>query len=260
MNYTRVRSVFFRYFYDFYKGLHFLADLVYWPLIDILLWGLTMGWIQQQNELPFLPLIIMTALVFWQITRRGAIDISMSLLVEFWNRNLVNLFSTPLKIYEWIAGVLLLSLCKLLITIAFGAGIVYLLYSLNIFMIGWTFLPFVAALVIFGWIIGFLAASLIINWGHQMEAVVWMLPFVFAPFSAVFYPVDMLPAWGQVIAWCIPTTYIFEGMRQIISTGSFPFYFFWVSLGLDLLYLGLSIVLFEKMFEKRRQKGIARLE
>src|SRR5438105_3760904 len=117
MSVSRIRGIFLRYFYDFYRGHHFLADLFYWPFMDILLWGFTSVWIQSQNSIEELPLILMTGMIFWQITRRGSMDISVSLLLEFWNRNLVNLFSTPLKIYEWAIGVILLCLCKLIITI-----------------------------------------------------------------------------------------------------------------------------------------------
>ena len=260
MNFSCVRGVFFRYFYVFYKGSHSLADLFYWPLVDILLWGLTSTWIQLQSPISNLPLILMTGLIFWQIAWRGAIDIGVNLLQEFWNRNLVNLFSTPLKISEWSAGVILLSLCKLVITIAFGALVVYFLYAINVFKVGVLFLPFTASLIIFGWSVGFLAGSLVIYWGNQMEAIAWMIPFVFAPFCAVFYPVNILPEWAQTIAWCLPPTYIFEGMRKILATGSFDSLYFWLSFILNIVYLILSFQLFKFMFNKSRKKGLSRLE
>ena len=260
MNFKHIQGVFLRYFYPLFRGSHFLSDLFYWPLVDILLWGLTSIWIQKQQQVANIPLVLMTALIFWQITWRGSVDISVNLLQEFWNRNLVNLFSTPLKVSEWSLGILLLCLFKLLITISFGALAVYLLYSLNVFTIGWAFLPFAASLLIFGWVIGFLASSAIIYSGRQMESLAWMTAFVFAPFSAVFYPIDILPAWAQTIGWCIPTTYIFEGMRQILSNGTFSYSYFWISLFLNLFYLALTFSLFTYMFEKSRAKGLSRLE
>jgi ABC-2 type transport system permease protein len=260
MSLQRILGVFFRYFYVALKGIHQLSDLFYWPLVDILIWGLTSYWIVSQSHIANLPLILMTALIFWQITWRGSVDISVNLLQEFWHRNLVNLFSTPLKISEWIAGMLLLSLCKLLVTIAFGSLVVYLLYALNVFTVGWAFLPFAASLLVFGWAISFLSSSMIIYWGHKVEMFAWMIAWIFAPFSAIFYPVSVLPEWAQLISWCLPTTYIFEGMRSILSTGTFPFHYFWISIGLNILYLAGAITIFKWMFEKTRQKGLARLE
>ena len=260
MSIHRIIAIFFRYFYVLKKGPQQLSDLFYWPLIDILLWGLTSIWIQTQNETEHLPLILMTGLIFWQITWRGAIDIAVSLLQEFWHRNLMNLFSTPLKISEWCLGVILLSFFKLLITISFGILTVYLLYSLNIFTIGWAFLPFAVMLFMFGITLGFLAASIIVYWGQQVEALAWMIGFVFAPFSAVFYPVAILPQWAQVIAYCVPTTYVFEGMRSILQTGTFALNDFLISFGLNTIYLMLTVILFNHMFHKSRVKGLARLE
>lgn len=260
MNFCRIRGVFFRYFHALFKGVFLLSDLFYWPFVDILLWGLTSVWIQGQHHVSNLPLILMTGLIFWQITWRGSADISVNLLQEFWTRNLVNLFSTPLKISEWSLGVILLCLCKLAISVSFGSLVVYLLYSLNIFTLGWAFLPFAASLLIFGWAIGFLASSAIIYWGHQIEAFAWMIAYVFAPFSAVFYPVETLPEWAQMISWCLPTTYIFEGMRQVLMTGSFPASYFWISIALDIVYISLTLLLFKYMFKKSRIKGLGRLE
>lgn len=260
MSFSRIKAIFFRYYYNALKGLHHLSDLFYWPLVDILLWGLTSVWIQNQNPVPNLPLILMTGLIFWQIAWRGSVDISVNLLQEFWHRNLVNLFSTPLKISEWICGVMLLSLCKLAITIVFGTLVVYILYALNVFTIGWAFLPFAAMLLISGWSIGFLASSVIIYWGHQVEVLAWMIAFLFAPFSAVFYPVSVLPHWAQTIAWTLPTTYIFEGMRQILAGNPFPSQYLVMSFVLNILYIFLTASLFHWMFEKSRIKGLARLE
>ncbi len=261
MSWSRILGVFYRYFYVMRKGLHHLSDLFYFPLVDILLWGLTSVWIQKQG-LPNqnLPLILMTGLIFWQICWRGSVDISVCLLQEFWQRNLVNFFSTPLKISEWISGLLLLSLCKLFFTIVFVSCAIYILYALNVFTVGWAFIPFAALLLIFGWSIGFLASSAIIWWGHSVEMFAWMVGSLFAPFSAVYYPVTVLPAWAQTISWCLPTTYIFEGMRIILKEGTFPAGYFWTSLGLNILFLGGAIWLFQYMFHKSLAKGLGRLE
>jgi ABC-2 type transport system permease protein len=260
MSWLRIYGVFLRYFYVAKKGLHQLSDLFYWPLVDILIWGLTSHWIQSQSHISALPLILMTGLIFWQITWRGSVDISVSLLQEFWHRNLVNLFSTPVKLSEWIVGMLLLCLCKLLITVAFGALAVYILFSLNVFTVGWAFIPFAASLLIFGWSLSFLSSSMIIYWGHRVEMFAFMICFIFAPFSSIFYPIEVLPAWAQKIAWCLPTTYIFEGMRKILAVGQFPTSFFLISMGLNVLYLLASLAIFKFMFEKTRKKGLARLE
>ncbi len=260
MNIQRILGVFFRYFYVMKRGMMHLSDVFYWPLVDIFIWGITSLWIQSQvTEVANFPLVLMTGLIFWQISWRGSIDISICILQELWQRNLVNFFSTPLKFSEWISGIILLSFCKLFCSIAFGALVVYLLYALNVFTIGWAFLPYAASLLMFGWTIGFIASSAIVYWGQTVEMFAWMIGGLFAPFSAVFYPVSVLPVWAQKIAWCLPTTYIFEGMRTMLATHEFNLTYFLTSIALNIVFLLGSILLFRYMFEKSRRKGLGRL-
>jgi len=259
-SFGRVLAVFYRYFYGFRRaGIH-ISDLFYWPLIDILLWGLASTWLMNAHLNTNIPLVIMTAVIFWQITSRGSLDISVSLLVEFWHRNLVNFFSTPLRIGEWICGVLLFSMLKLLISVLFGTLCVYLLYSLNIYNIGWQFLPFASMLMIFGWTTGFIAASAILYWGRKVETLAFMFGMIFAPFSAVFYPVSILPPTVQIISWSLPTTYVFEGMRKILSHEPFPLSYFGMSLFLNIIYLTLTLLLFRFSLNQSKKKGLARLD
>lgn len=260
MSWHRIWAVFLRYFYFFAKMDH-LADLFFWPVLDIFLWGMTSVWIQQHDvAMPSIAIAILTGLVFWQIIWRCNYEVSVNLLQEFWNRNMVNLFSTPLKIVEWISALMLVGMCKIVITICFGGLIVWSLYALNIFSMGWAFLPFCASLMLSGWFIGFLSAAIMVYFGQRVQMLAWMTAYVFAPFSAVFYPLAALPAWGQIIAKALPMTYIFEGMRKVLNEGIFSWKDFGVSIVLNLFYLVGTMLLFRALFEKSRAKGLARLE
>ncbi len=260
MSRGRIWAVFLRYFYTFWKS-DSLCDIFYWPALDIFLWGMTSMWIQKtQGGLPDLALAILTGLVFWQLIWRGNYEVTINLLLEFWNRNMVNLFSTPLKLSEWIISVMLVGFFKILVNLIFGAVIVYLAYALNIFQVGWAILPYCALLTMSGWFMGFMSAAVIVYYGQRLQMLAWMTGYLFAPFSAVYYPVSALPEWAQVIAYCLPTTYIFEGMREVLYCGEFSSKPIYMSLWLSLLYVAASIAFFVYMYEKSRNKGLSRLE
>ncbi|HAV15053.1 MAG TPA: ABC transporter [Candidatus Pacebacteria bacterium] len=223
MNIGRIWAVTIRHLYLFIHSLDRLTDMVYWPIMDIILWGFTTQYVQQRNvSLPHVALAILTALVFWQVVWRANYEISVNLLEEMWNANLVNMFSTPLKPLEWVSAVMLIGLLKMLITLGVGVGAVWFLYSLNIFTIGWLFLPCIALLMASGWFMGFLGSSFIIIGGTRVQTIAWTMGFLFAPFSAVFYPVSVLPVWAQMISRVLPTTYVFESMRTVLATGAIP--------------------------------------
>lgn len=260
MSFGRIWAVFLRYFYFFAKLDH-LFDLFYWPALDIVLWGVTSVWIQKhQDGIPDIAMAILTGLVFWQIIWRGNHEVSVNLLQEFWNRNLVNLFSTPLKLSEWIIAIMIVGFSKIIISLFFGALLVWLLYTMNIFSLGWAFLPYCVSLTLSGWFMGFLSAGIMVYYGQRVQMLAWMTAYVFAPFSAVYYPVEALPIWAQKIAYCLPTTYIFEGMRQLLAEGVFSMRMLMMSYALNIVYLVLTIFFFKYMFEKSRSKGLARLE
>jgi ABC-2 type transport system permease protein len=260
MNFRRIYAAFLRYFYCFAK-LDYMTDLFYWPAIDILLWGMTSVWIQkQEGGVSDVALVILTGLVFWQIIWRSNYEITVNLLQEFWNRNLVNLFSTPLKLSEWMVATMGLGILKIMVNVLFSSLLIYLLYALNVFTVGWSFIPFMISLTLSGWFIGYLSGALIVYFGQRLQMLAWMTPYMFAPFSAVFYPISALPVWAQKISYCLPTTYIFEGMRQVLNQGVFPMRMFLTSLGLNIVFIALSILFFTWLFEKSRNKGLARLE
>lgn len=260
MKFSRIWATFLRYFYFFAK-LDQLYDLFYWPAVDIILWGMTSLWIQTgDTKIPDIALAILTGLVFWHIIWRSNYEVTVNLLQEFWNRNMVNIFSTPLKLSEWMCATMLIGLLKAAISLFFGGLVVWFFYTLNIFNLGWAFLPFCASLTLSGWFIGFLSASIMVYYGQRVQMIAWITPYVFAPFCAVFYPVSVLPKWAAMIASCMPMTYIFEGMRKVLFQHEFSYYMLFMSLGLNLVYLILSMALFKFMFEKSRTKGLARLE
>lgn len=107
--------------------------------------------------------------------------------------------------------------------------------------------------------LGFIVSALIIRFGHTIQALAWVGLSILAPFSAIYYPVSILPKWMQYISLLLPPTYIFEGMREIINKGSLLPEKLFTSFVLNIIYLILSIWFFIFMFNKSRKLGLGRL-
>ncbi len=261
LSWHRIWAIVIRHAYNFRRSYDRLADSFYWPVMDLIVWGLSSRWMESNTTtLGNVALIVLTGLVFWQIVWRSNYEISVNLLEEVWNHNLANIFSTPLTVFEWILAVMLIGFLKNFITVLVGVGGVWLLYSLNILNIGWWLLPFFFMLLISGWFMGFLAAGLIMRFGQKIQTLAWSMGFLFAPFSAVYYPLDVLPAWAKIISSVLPTTYVFEGMREVLKTGNLSIDLLAKSIVLNIIYLVISISYFIAMFEKRRSSGLAQLD
>ena len=52
--------------------------------------------------------------------------------------------------------------------------------------------------------------------GLGAESIAWTIMFLFLPLTCVYYPVAVLPDWLQIVAWALPPTYVFEGMRALL--------------------------------------------
>jgi len=261
MNWGIVGAIVFRHLYNFKHSWDRLSDAFYWPAMDIFLWGFTSVYITKQSgNIPGIAVILLSGLILWQIVWRSQYEITVNLLEEMWNQNLANLFASPLRVREWLAGVFILGILKMILSLSFAVLLALFAYKANIFLLGFYLIPFMINLLITGWAVGLIVAGLIVLYGMRIQTLAWTGIFLLAPFSAVYYPVSTLPVWAQKIAMFIPTSYIFEGMREVITNGKTAPDMLLKSFLLNGLFLVLGFVLFIFMFDKSKTKGLARLE
>lgn len=247
-----------RHLYPLRRDFDLLSDMLYWPIIDTFLWGITGRWLGTGSGGATAVTTILLGLIFWNVIWRSQSEVSRNLIDEIWNNNLVNLFSTPLSLSEWITGVILLSIVKMMFTLVFLVPVIFLLYAVNVFTLGWWLLPFFIGTVMTGWWVGFISAGIVVRWGPKVQMVVWTLPGILLPFSVVYFPLALLPTFLRPISYALPTTYIFESMRSLLSTGTVDMRYIALSLILNLLYLILCLRWFVKQFKYSMSLGLGR--
>ncbi len=260
INPNLVFAMFLRYIYNWRHNLDRLSDSFYWPAIDLFIWGLTSIWIEKASSgVPNIVPMLLTGVIFWMITWRAQYEISTNILAELWDRNLVNIFITPIRIREWLMAVMALGVFKIILTIAFASTLAFILYSFNIFRYGFYCIPFIISLTLSGWFIGIFISGFVIRFGLRIQTLAWAGPYLLVPFAAIYYPVSILPNWAQSVSQLIPMSYVFEGLRQILFTGTFSYDKLLISFALNIIYLLLSILFFVWMFKKSKKLGLGRL-
>lgn len=260
INFNRVVAIIMRYTINMRHNWDRLSDAFYWPLMDLVLLGLTgLYFAKTSINSPHAAEIILTGVIFWWVVWRGQYEIGTNLLSEIWDRNLVNIFVAPLKISEWILSFLIFGFLKMIVSFAFLILVSFIIYQYNVFMYGFLIIPIALSLLMIGWSIGFVIAGILIWFGQKIQTIAWVGGAVLAPVSAIYYPLSILPGWVQKIALFVPSSYMFEGMREFISTGSMPLEKFLISFALNIIYLTLSICFFVFMFKKSRKLGLGRL-
>ena len=257
MKLHRIWAVMLRYLFLFRHNLGHVFDMFYWPVIDLLVWGLTSTYFSGTLESASgMILAVVAGIVFWLIIWRGQYEIGVSLLEDIWSRNLLNLFVAPLKFTEWVCAFLSMGILKSVVSFGFALLVGFLLYQADVLSVGLYIVPFAILLIANGWWVGFTVGGLILRYGHRIEAFAWSFVAMFAPFSAIYYPVSILPVWAQKVAMFVPSSYVFEGIREVLSTGTLDMNKLWISLGLTIVYLVLALLFFRTGFKRLLNRGL----
>lgn len=259
INFNRVFAMLLRYTISMRHNFDRLSDMFYWPAMDLFIWGLTGLYIVKTSNDPRILTVVLSGLVFWIVLWRAQYEITTNLLAEIWDKNLVNLFASPLTIGEWIVTFMIFGLAKTIISVIFSAFIAYLLYGFVIFYYGWYIIPFIVILILAGWAGGFLVAGILIRFGNNFQTLAWAGIYLMAPFSAIFYPVTTLPLWAQKVAAFVPASYIFEGLREILFTDRVSYDKLIISFAISIVYLTIALWFFTSMFNRSKKLGLGRL-
>lgn len=260
MRFHRIYGMILRNLFSFKTSADRLTDAFYWPTVDLVMWGLTSQYFTKNNANALnLVTILLSGIILWIVLWKSQYEVSINFLDELWNKNLVNLFVSPLKFSEMIASTILLGFIKILLSLSFATFLAYVLYSVRFFDYGILLLPYMGALIISGWVFGFFITGLILRFGSKIQTISWSLIWLFAPFCGIYYPLSNLPIWAQTFAEFLPMSYAFEGMRQIISKGTISWQNVGISYGLDLIYLILAVWFLRAGFAKAMQKGLIKV-
>ncbi|MBI5493007.1 MAG: ABC transporter permease [Deltaproteobacteria bacterium] len=255
MKLSRIFAYTERHLYLYKRSLPRLMEVFYWPVLDLVVWGFVSIYLTRGTPRDFITLFI-GALILWDILFRSQQGISVSFLEDVWSRNLLNIFVSPLSPAEYIASLLFLSVIKLLLTSTVMVTLAYVLYSFDIFLLGFPLIPLVLNLIVMGWSIGIITTALIMRFGQEAEVLAWGIALLFQPVSAVFYPVSVLPGFLKQVAFFIPSAHVFEGMRQVISKGAFPVEDLVWAAGLNIAYMTASLLFYGWNFKVVKKKGL----
>ena len=233
-----------------------ILDLIYWPIIQIFLWGFiskffTMSSTYYENTVG----IILSAAILYDFLFRSSISYNMMFLEEIWSRNFTNLFIAPIKLSEIIAALTFTAIFRTLIGLIPAALIAIPLFDVSIFKIGPSLFFLLTALYIFGVTLGLLVTSGLIRYGPSFENIAWASLFFLAPLGCIYYPIEILPEILQYISKMLPLVYIFEEMRNILMNENVNFLQIFWAISISFIYFILGVVVFYISYYGARVRG-----
>ena len=256
MNWSKIYGLSLRHIYLIKGSFPRILDLIYWPSIQIFLWGFiskffTMSSTYYSNTVG----IILTAAILYDFLFRSSISYNMMFLEEIWSRNFTNLFIAPIKLSEIITALTLTAILRTMIGLVPAALLAMPLFGVSIFKLGLPLLFLLIGLYIFGITLGLLVTSGLIRFGPSFENIAWASLFFLAPLGCIYYPIEILPYWLQIISKLLPLVHIFEEMRNILIYDMVNYSQIIKSISISLVYFTFGIAIFYLSYYGAKIRG-----
>ena len=254
MNINAVKAVFL-YEYLLLKSCpERLMFTFFWPIMNLLIWGYTAFFLNQNNISNF-GILLISAVILWSLISSSQFEISSPFLEKISRFQLRNFLISSMNITDYILAITLVGLFKTILSFILLFLIALSLFSFNIFQFGWPLLFLIFNLYFFGWILGLFLSSFMIFFGIRISFLNAPLAGLIMPFSCVFYSREVLSPFLKFFSWFLPPSYIFENLRSFIFNQKFDLKEIIISFGLNLLFFVIALLLFKFMFNLSLKKG-----
>ncbi|HEV2626112.1 MAG TPA: ABC transporter permease [Xanthobacteraceae bacterium] len=252
----RISAMMLRHWYLLRSSWPRLLDLVYWPTVQMLTWGFLQYYIA--SNAGFFARAggtFIGAVLLWDILFRGQLGFSISFLEEMYSRNLGNIMMSPLRPFEFIIALMVISVVRLSIGAVPVTFLAIAFFGFNLYAFGFALVAFFFNLMLTSWAIGIFVSGLILRNGMGAENLAWSIMFLFMPLTCVYYPVTTLPVWLQPVAWLLPPTYVFEGMRALVIDKVFRPDLMIDALALNAILFAAGVFGFLQLLQSARRRG-----
>ncbi len=256
MNWNKIFALSLRHIYLIKGSFPRILDLIYWPTIQIFLWGFiskffTLNSTYYDNTVG----IILSAAILYDFLFRSSISYNMMFLEEIWSRNFTNLFIAPIKLSEIIAALTFTAIFRTLIGLIPAALLAIPLFGVSILKIGIPLIFLLVTLYIFGVTLGLLVTSGLVRFGPSFENIAWASLFFLAPLGCIYYPIEILPFWLQIIAKLLPLVYIFEEMRNILIYDIISYSQILKAIFMSFVYFLIGVFTFYLSYDGAKKRG-----
>ncbi|MFQ3573823.1 MAG: ABC transporter permease [Thermodesulfovibrionales bacterium] len=258
---SRIKAIVFRQFFLIKGSFARLMPIFFWIMVDMILWGFISTYLDKITSYGynFLPTLL-GAVLLWDFFTRVMYGMTIAFFEDVWSKNFLNLFVSPIKIWEYLAGLIITSIVTSILGLLVMLIIATFIFGLSFAIYGILLFPFILILFLFGICLGIMSCAVVFRFGPPAEWLIWPVPLLISPFVGVFYPIDTLPHWMQYISSILPPTYVFEAMRAIVAMKSLPYLNLITAVILAIIYLILASFFFTYIYRWAFRNGvIARL-
>ncbi len=253
----RILAILLRQFYLVRGSVSRLVPMFVWVGIDMILWGFITRYLNvvSDSRMNFVPTLL-GAVLLWDFFSRVMAGVTMAFFEDVWSRNFLNVFASPITIAEYVGGLVLSSICTSTVALTVMLLLATTLFGLSFFSYGVMVVPFLLVLFLFGIALGVIGSGVVLRLGPASEWFVWPIPAVVTPFVGVYYPIATLPRPLQYVAHALPPSYVFEGLRGVITGKAVSIAALAGGAALALVYVLLACWFFLRMYQHAVRTGL----
>ena len=86
MKLHRINAIFIRNLYLYKRSLPRIMDIVYWPVMELLVWGFLSVYLEKMQTTSLnITTVLLGAVVFWDLLTRAQEAVSVAFLEEVWD-------------------------------------------------------------------------------------------------------------------------------------------------------------------------------
>jgi ABC-2 type transport system permease protein len=258
MNASRVAAIVLRQLFLYRSSPQRVVPMFAWVALDIVLWGFISRYLMTAAVRPGLNFIatLLGAVLLWDFLTRVMQGVTMAFFEDVWSRNFLNVFATPLRTSEYLAGLVLTGITTSVLGLVVMLVLARVAFGLSFLAYGAALAPFLFVLFLSGIALGIAAAAIVLRLGPASEWLIWPIPTIVSPFAGVFYPVSILPLWMQAVSKALPPSYVFEGMRAVVAGKPAPWDRLALGGALAVVFLVLACFFFTRVYRYAIRTGL----
>lgn len=253
MSWNRIKFVLLHAYYHMMHSMETWIDLLWFPLVSLLVFGIIASFMSGATSVIGQALLL--GYLMWEVVRISQYCITIGVMWEVWSKCFSTLFVAPLKMKEFMVGHMLGGVLKTLGVLVLLSICSAVFFDFNILVLG-VWLPiYVLILMIFGFGAGLFITGLILRYNTDIQSLAWGLIYILQPFSAIFYPIEVIPASLRWFAYLSPITFVMESARHQLAFGTPILEYIGYAIVLTALYFTGAAWFMNRLFSWSKQTG-----
>lgn len=227
--------------------------VVVFPITEVLVYALITQFLVEGSLRVSDGAFLVVGSITWILISEFQRGFTLAFFDYLYERNLALVWTTPLRLWEWMIGT---TFSALALATATGAVVTLTAVGLGVPVggLGWWLVPTIMIGGMLAFALALLVMVCVLEWGYGAAELAWGLGAMLSPLSGAFVPVSALPTVLQPVARVLPTTMLFTAMRAAWSGSGSPVGAYALAFSVALASVGVMLVITRRALTAFRRK------